>query len=580
MALVTALVVLLSLTLMAMMMVNTSTLDNKISGVTKEEKQAFFLAEAGIARVRSFFKEAIYRSRDSIADLPVVTAYYDGAAYNGLWGTEGSVGIIQYVDKYKTGITYNTLQWRFFRKRLTENDVPQYINKGSALSQFANPNDSALWSATEDSYNNMDAARPAGEQATSFNERYGRPAFYMRDNPANDNEFIDNLFRDFDQMGKVRFVGIYPPIGTEQSPGEAPRPFCTVRVEVETASGFRKMIEQEVMEPPVLPITASAQAAGTGSWDGAAKIRWGAIKTKENVAIGGSGNNVPYKCVLPGVQDCLARQGTSDKCYDKWLTASAGAGKSIRFDTNPVSDNTDLTTCASDCLGCDGKNAPGTRPYLNHGLYDNQAITLDYWNQGKVKDYASSINSVYTFNGTNFYQGDFSGSIPAGTPPISFGQLFNPAGEYMPKTELVYVQMLSDSVTTMNFDSNKIPGNYTAGTLYVDGSVNFNGGGGGKNIDVKNPDQFNGEAAGTSGLTGVNYKGVIYSTGDIGGTGTIKIFGGVLAEGSKRDSFGNLISEGKIDLSGSSEVWYDESLKEDGGPKQPSSNNSKWRLVN
>jgi len=574
-ALVTALVILVALTLMAMMMVNTSTLDTKISGVTKEQKQAFFLAEAGIARVSSLFKEALRdengatRSRGDTTGLPVVTAFYDGANYNGPWGTAGSVGVIQYTDEYMGG-TYTALQWRFFRKRLEDAEgVPQFIDAN--FSQFADPNGDGYDDA-EDAYNILDGApanAPDGASA-DFRDRYGRPAFYIFNQP-----YLDAMFNDFAE-GRVIFIGIYPPIGMEQSPqAEGERPICTVRVEVETPSGFRRMIEQELMEPPVLPITAGAQAAGTAAWDGAARIRWGDLKSKKSVVVGNNGKDVPYGCpnAEPDLKDCIATEGTATKCYDKWFTGSVGAGETISM-PGGWTETTDLN-CDTDCLGCADKNAPATRPYLNHALYENQNVKIDYWKKDVVKSYASSINSIYTYDGTNFYRGDFSGSIPAGTPPISFGTLFNPNGEYMGKTEFVYVQMTT-GVTTLNFDPQKISGKYTQGSLYVDGSVNFSGGGGGKEISVQNPDQYNGgyidpdtglwvEVSGNSTLTGVNFEGVLYATGEIGGTGTVKIFGGVLAE------------TGQLALSGSSEVWYDESLKEDAGPKQPSTQKSKWR---
>jgi hypothetical protein len=566
-ALVTALVILLALTLMAMLMVNTSILESKTTVVTKEEKQAFFLAEAGIARVRSMFREALDNNRSN----PVVvdgqtlnaTAWFDGG-YNGNWGQPGSIGVIQYVDNYMGG-TYNTLQWRFFRKRFTDDaGAPQFVSKASHLSQYTDPANSTTWTQDADSYNDKDEPAAVTADAGSpqaFRERYGRPAFYIYEHAA-----LNTIFSDFAEMGRVTFIGLYPPIGSEQS-CEAPcnpgnRPIATVRVEVESASGFRKMIEQEIMEPPVLPITGGAQAAGTASWNGSGNIRWGQLKTKNNISVGGSGNNVPYGCSLPGVQNCIATQGTSNKCYDKWFSATADAGQTITMPGPPTA--TTPANCSTDCIGCDEQ---AYRPYLNYRLYQNKPVTLDHWDQGTVKDYAQDSNSVYTYDGTNFYRGDFSGSIPPGTPPISFGQLMDPNGQYLGKSDFAYIQMVNDSVTTVDFSTNKIPGNFAEGSLYIDGNVSFSGGGGGANIAVKNPDQFNGITGGTTDLTGVNFKGVLYATGDIGGTGTIKIFGGILAE------------TGNLALSGNSEVWYDESLKESAGPNVPVTEKSKWREI-
>jgi hypothetical protein len=583
MALVTAMVMLLALTLMGFMMMNTASLQTRSSGATREEAQALMLAEAGIARMKSFFTNALAEPRGG-----AVTYMYNGTlttlALTGSYGTANSTALIPYKDLYSGG-DFTALEWRFFRKRNKDlDDVPQFVN--ATYSQFTNPNADAYDADTPvvtsvDSFNPVEYSDTVLASFDDWTKKYGRPAFYIQHQPT-----LDKLFSDFASVGKVKFLGIYPPIGSAQSPGTSQRIICTIRAEVETNGGYTRTIEQELIEPPILPVTGSAQAGGGGAWDGSGSLRWGPVKVIGNdVSVGGSGNNVPWQCTFvagtptPNKDACVYNHNTD--CYDKWFTLKVGFGNTFNMPAGqPAND-------CSDCIGCAGiDNAPasgGKRPYTGIKGYNDQplydAVTqpdglkLDRWNQAEVKDWADSYNMIYTYDGASdkFYRGDYKDSTPVGAP-ITFGQMFDPAGNYIGKSNFVYI-VLAAGTTELDFDTNKISGDYTKGTIYVDGNVECRGGGGGKDFippnGVKNPDQYLGLAADTTRLDNVNLEGVLYATGEIDASGgTIRVFGAILAE------------TGQIKLSGSSEIWYDKSLIENSaGPKMPKAEKGKWREI-
>ncbi|GEM_PF-3066411 len=550
-ALVAALVILLALTIMGFMMLNRASLVARGAGVDREQAQALYLAEAGIALVRYWFKEAEEHARTSTADLPF--------SLTGTYGSEGANALIPYIDEVSDGDgssgTYSTLRWGFFKRRFIVDAKPDYIQ--NAYSQFADP-DGDGWSQGEDSYNPVDTAPPGG--ASAFEKKYGRPALYISD-PDTLTALMNALDPGLSQAGTIKFIGIYPPIGTEQSPGTSPpRAFATVRVEVETASGYTRTIEQELVEPPFLPVAGAAEAGATAGWSGAGRFRWGPIMALGNVTVGGSGNNVPTGCAdtdgdgIDDLNDCTDEQGTSNKCYDKWFSARSSGEVDLSADANDCTD----------CIGCSGEDdvpPAGKRPYKNHKVYENTTVELDFWDHSEVKEYASGIGAVYTYDGKYFYRGE----TVAGTP-IDPKVFFDPDGDYLGAQGLVYIKMAS-GVDTMDIDLGQTYSGPITGTIFVEGSVNMDGSGGGWDITVKNPDQYDGLAAGETSLTDVHIHGVVYATGDITSTGNPKVFGAILAEGL-------------IDVSGNTEVWYDRSLI-DGhlGPKQPNTIKAKWREV-
>lgn len=509
--LVAALVMLLALTVMGVMMVNTSVLETKLSGTGKEDTQALFLAEAGISQVGAWFQNP-----DTFT--PVANGFTSGISIGGGNFIDCSSLDPSTISNMSTQCTsYSSLtssnERSFFKRRFAVSGLREYIS--GDWSQLVDVNGDGI----ADTNNSTDSGSDTAALSIT------------------NSNYLNSIFSDFSGIGTITSIKIFPPMLDKKSGTTKPRTICTVRVAAKTASGYIRTIEQEIKESIFLPINAGAEAGGAlSAWNGNGTIRWGDVWAKGNVQFQMS--NTPYKC-----------GDTTKPDYDKWFSAKIEGAVT-------ASGRTTANGCPGtpDCIGCTGQDGDATkRPWQNYAIYQNQTVTLDKWDKSLVKSYSQDYGYYYkSVDGSNVYLSNKNGELLGS--PISLQALLTDPN----RPALLYVDASTVSDQTMNLN---VSGRFFSnGDIYIDGSLGFSGGGSGSTISVKDPD------GNTQTLSDINFQGVLYITKDLKGTGSPKVFGGILAE------------NGGILSSGSPTIWYDVELK-DGRRNLPKTGRGRWREI-
>lgn len=517
-ALVTALVILLALTLMGLMMISTMNVESKVAGVEKESAQAMLLAEAGVGKVREWFQYP-RRFSPSAGDIA-----------NGVSLPAGNFKDCSSLANYSLepnnmpncptrNLTTANAQ-SFFARRFIANGKFEFINS-SDLSQFV-----ALDGGTTKN-SNSPVDNPAGGNV---------PALRITNQT-----YLDSLFSDFSEIGRVTRLEIYPPFGGGQSLPPRPRTLCTVRITAQTTGGITKTIEAEIKESIFIPVTAGAEAGGmASSWNGSGSIYWGPILAKGNVALNMS--NV-YKCGAT-----YSKTGKTDPWFKAKIegTVSTTSGSP---DANPCPGSGDA---CGDCSTAP-VNDPAQRPYKDYNVYQNQSVTLDEWKKDDMKSYALDFGYYYKMQTSETAcRSNSSGSCVG--PAVDVKAILIDAN----RPPFIYLDASALALKTVEL---KVTGGdfYTVGDTFVDGAIDMGAGGRGQTINVKDP------GGSAQSLTDINFNGVLYMTGELKGSGSPKVFGGVIAEGG-------------MSSSGNPEIWYDIALQS-GRRNQPRTAKGGWREI-
>lgn len=520
---IAALVILMALTVMGIAMINTSTLESRIAGLEKENAQATFLCEAGFGQVRAWFQYP-ERFTPSAGD-------YSFALSNS--PTMISDCITSIPDTSATGIGMQSCQQttgsfdirNFFRRRYVENNKREYIFNATQYSQFADVNGDG----TQDSFNTTDGAGSDKPALAIFGANY-----------------LNNTFDDYKSVGKITRIEIYPPMANPKSGPSSlrPRPLCTVRVTAQTTVGITKTIESEVYESIFLTIDAGAEAGAAASWNGSGTINWGKVLVKGNVDI--NLNQIRKKCngAVPL---------TWDAGGDPWFKAR------ITGTFNPTGPFTPNICNPMDCIalefGCEGiynGSAPG-KPYQDFNLYENQTVELDNWDNSDMSEYAEGFGSYYKVINVGAQQRVFKSNRNG--DQLSDPVTFNDTWLLNNNDPFLYID--ASTATGQKLDLQVGGTFHREGDIFINGSLDIGGGGNGEDIPVLDP----GGASQT--LNDINFRGVLYMTGSLQGSGSPNIFGAVVAEGG-------------LQSAGNPTVWYDRELAE-GRRSLPKSGKGMWR---
>ncbi len=514
MALIAALVMLLALTIMGTLMINTMSLQSRASGAQKEDAQAILLAEAGVAKVREWFQHP--GDPGEVARFSPTQADIDGGitmpASNGGFKDCTSINPSSVSDMSTCPVVMLNAASavNLFKRRFIEVNKREYI--ANSLSEFTD----AKGSGTQLSSNRLDKGG--------------------NDTPALDitnQGYLNNLFNEFSGIGRITEIQIFPPMGGGSSGPLAdppsPRPICTVRVTARTNTGLVKVIESEIWESLIFPITAGAEAKAAAGWNGNGNVYWGNVLSKGNVSL-------DYNALLAR---CNGSNTLAWPTGDPWST--------IRVTGSVSASQGNPTPCtASDCLG-DCTN----RPWQNDAVYQNQtSVLLDTWDNNTMKSYAIEMGGYFkTSDGTTVYPCDPYGNQVGGA--IQFSDLLNEPD----RPPFIYVDAQSAPDQLLSLKNNY----FTEGDMYIWGNLDMSGGGNGQDITAIDP------SGQPQQLANVNIDGAIYITGNLTGSGGQTIYGGVVAEGALQDS-------------GTPNIYFDQQLM-NGRKRWPRTSKGRWREV-
>ena len=534
-ALVVAMVILLALTTMGLMMIATMSTESRVSGAEKDNAQALYLAEAGVAKVREWIQYA-QRFQPTTAEITnadgagfvntpagstfmdcsqLTISQLDSLSPNG--GNESSVANGCQVVALSAATAPD-----FFAERFVVNAAWQYIAPN--WSQFADVDANG----TQDAFNRIDGA---GSDV---------PALLI----TNKN-FLTSLFgpgsgTDLSSIGVINSIEIFPPMGNGQSPGVVPpRPLCTVRVTATTNGGATKTIESEIWESINLPMNGGAESGAAAGWQGAGSVHWGPVMV-----------NGPAGFDFSKTPSCA---GGSP---DPWYSATV-AGLASRTNGSPPGGNPCPT---ADCVGCSASNFSNSatiRPWAGYAIYQNYpgGVKIDNWNLPYVKNYTLSQGDYYIFTGlSSICQGDGAGNCLSGGKSGSLTKILPTLDQHT----LVYLDGQPNNVYSLGVATISLPGPLMLDmVLDVDPSDTINPPSGSMSISAVKPD-------GTTTPLNVNLDGILYTTGQFGTAGNPVIYGAVLANG--------------IDTHGVPQIYYDASLKQ-GRANLPRTGKGKWREI-
>jgi len=515
--LATALVILLALTVIGTIMLNTSALESRIAGVDREAAQAILLAEAGGAQIREWFQypETFTPIGNGFSGNITVQPFRDCT------GLDPAVVLSSTSCPLRTGLD-SVNEKNFFRRRFADLGKREYIINATQMSQFTDPDADG----TQNVFNPVDQPSKPDTPALKI------------ENQA----YLNWIFRDYAAIGNVVSIKIYPPIANPLS-GKViarPRPICTARITVRTKGGIEKTVEMEVMESIFLTIDAGAEAGAAASWNGSGQIYWGKILAKGNTALN-------YNQLRNSQRACNGGTPLTWPDGDPWFrayiegTVSASQG-------SPTPNN------CTDCIGCEGiANSPangGKRVWNELHVYQGMPVTLDEWKKPDMQDYAESLGTYYKINTLNntVYKSNRNGDVLG--PAVAF----NADWLKNNKSPFIYLDA-GGNIVNINFTGQF----FREGDIYLDGSFDIGGGGSGSTISVVDPSNT------AQSLSDINIKGVLYMTGELRGTGSPRVFGGIVAEGGLQ-SQGNPV------------VYYDKELME-GRRNLPRTAKGMWREI-
>jgi len=260
-ALVTAILIMILLTVMAFGILVVSDTESKIGDNFRSHTQALYIAESGIERVISYF--------NSPASFTDISGTYSGYAVSSVSDAQG-----------------------FFAKRRLQGIVPSFFNS-SNLSQFEDTDDNGVIDSPPHDYSN--------------------PVLkYNRDTNTAQKNFLESISPNVSDQSYIYELMVFAaPPGTWA--------VATVRVTSKVRNALRT-VEQILMPGPIIAFTSGLASGAGASWIGnSLSVHWGSVLIQGTTAnLQNPIHKNPARVVDAGI-DAGGYLGAIDE--DRWLRA-------------------------------------------------------------------------------------------------------------------------------------------------------------------------------------------------------------------------------------------------------------------
>ncbi len=543
--LMVSLLVLVMLTLIGLAAIMNTTTEINIASNQKQATQALYLAEAGINAVKGLFENpaSFTPGVDEVVCMdtafPPDYAYANCAIGAGLFHTSARA-------------THTFPSAFFDKRRVTADNAQTYIMTGTDFSQFLDV-DGAGGPESNNAFD--DGGSPLDANGAVAGDY---PAMWFVDEDYINDTLLNGAFVD---MGTVTSIGIFPPSSVNN--------YAMIRVVAE-AGGSVRVIEQEIGPSLFIPITAGTQAGSGGGFNGNGRPHWGEFRVERDPTTPFGDPTIEYNNTnfIPCNYDgCTESTVGWDKFFEikveGWVDPD-GAGANVW--PNPDGACADPITC--------------DHPSLSFDVFQNEAdITIDQLDYTELKDFAKDNDSYYVVCDPDAGS-DPVPSVNTGSDDVIFqGFCGNGTGVTFEALtdrqtyDLIFLDWEGATDNTAGFTMDLSGDFFTDGNLYINGNFEWSGGGSGESVVMEDPDgvddpgslKCQGLADQVTCAADIQMEGLLYTTGNFGGSGSPVIYGALVAEGG-------------VQSSGTPDIYYNADLR-NGLGNLPRTSKQLWREI-
>jgi hypothetical protein len=373
----------------------------------------------------------------------------------------------------------------------------------------------------------------------SFFDLHGRSQFtgtseqpdvvLSAENPA-DQRFLNDpevgVFRAMRDLGHVEEVKIYAP----SNPGL----LCTVDATISTGTSpsVRQSILLQLGALNLRPLKAAVQVTRhLGEFqqgnESPIRVHWGALRVGEALVLSHEGD-IPNKSVMATITG--QSYDESAQREDRWVEAWVGGQVLV---TRPASEE-----------------GPGLPSNIHERQSPTPGVRLDQWPYEELKQLAKRFGRYFAIDreGLLYPQGIVEPG--RGLSPDEVLKSQAPGDQQ----GLIFIDTLDQLPPRLdNLGILRLQASYLEATVVMQGHIHLNPHASGGTIKVLSPPWTNAEgtvARTPVQLSGIQFNGVLYATGNITVTGKARMYGAVVAGGTITGP----------ESRGTLEVWYDYDL--------------------